>query len=198
MPPLGRRRRHGSETDWGCTFTTKALSLFLLVSFGWGGFVFTRVGGPTGPASGQGAGMASIRSMNLAAPAAQGGYRMQQQSADQASSPKKAEEADRWTWNEVPQDDRFFLVFSTDCSGYQNWQSLAIFFSADEVRQPGTIIRIASGCTEVGARYSCILVNPIGSGGNADNGSSVLTPIDLIHCLMPPLTEPEAGHPGAL
>lgn len=67
-------------------------------------------------------------------------------------------------WNEVEDDPRFFLVFSTDCSKYQNWQSLAIFFSADQVKQPGTIIRIASGCTqaqqdEIQAKYDA-LKNP--------------------------------------
>ena len=39
------------------------------------------------------------------------------------------------------------IVFSTDCSLYQQWQSLLLFHSAYLVKQPGWIVRIASGCT---------------------------------------------------
>lgn len=41
---------------------------------------------------------------------------------------------------------RYHLVFSTDCSPYQHWQSYAVFYTAMKVRQPGHITRIASGC----------------------------------------------------
>jgi hypothetical protein len=54
--------------------------------------------------------------------------------------------------NEVDDTDRsekqFHIVFSTDCSQYQQWQSFAVFHSAWNVNQPGTVTRIVSGCTE--------------------------------------------------
>jgi hypothetical protein len=40
------------------------------------------------------------------------------------------------------------VVFSTDCSFFQDWQTLLIFHSAIEVGQTGGITRIASGCDE--------------------------------------------------
>ncbi|KAL7431266.1 hypothetical protein ACHAXM_003999 [Skeletonema potamos] len=43
---------------------------------------------------------------------------------------------------------KMYVIFSTDCSPYQQWQSYLFFFSAFRVRQPGIITRIASGCTE--------------------------------------------------
>lgn len=42
----------------------------------------------------------------------------------------------------------YHIVFSTDCSGYQKWQSYLLFYSAFKVDQPGTVTRIASGCSE--------------------------------------------------
>jgi hypothetical protein len=45
-------------------------------------------------------------------------------------------------------EPNYHIVFSTDCSGYQKWQSYLLFYSAYKVQQPGTITRIASGCTE--------------------------------------------------
>lgn len=41
----------------------------------------------------------------------------------------------------------FHIVFSTDCSGYQHWQGILLYYSARRIRQPGVITRIASGCT---------------------------------------------------
>lgn len=41
------------------------------------------------------------------------------------------------------------IVFSTDCSFYQDWQTLLVFHSASVIKQPGTITRIASGCDAV-------------------------------------------------
>ena len=41
---------------------------------------------------------------------------------------------------------RYHLIFSTDCSPYQHWQSYLVYFSAMMVRQPGHVTRIASGC----------------------------------------------------
>jgi len=43
---------------------------------------------------------------------------------------------------------RYHLIFSTDCSPYQHWQSYLVYFSAMKVRQPGRVTRIASGCED--------------------------------------------------
>lgn len=43
---------------------------------------------------------------------------------------------------------RLHIVFSTDCSSYQDWQSYLLFHSAMKVKQPGKVTRIASGCTD--------------------------------------------------
>jgi len=40
------------------------------------------------------------------------------------------------------------VVFSTDCSFFQDWQSLLVFHTAVNVKQKGRITRIASGCDE--------------------------------------------------
>lgn len=42
---------------------------------------------------------------------------------------------------------RYHLIFSTDCSPYQHWQSFLVYYTAMKVRQPGTVTRIASGCS---------------------------------------------------
>lgn len=39
------------------------------------------------------------------------------------------------------------IVFSTDCSYFQDWQTLLVFNSAVAIKQPGIITRIASGCS---------------------------------------------------
>jgi hypothetical protein len=44
--------------------------------------------------------------------------------------------------------DDIHIIFSTDCSGYQNWQSFLLFHSAMNVGQPGRMTRLASGCTD--------------------------------------------------
>jgi hypothetical protein len=41
------------------------------------------------------------------------------------------------------------IVFSTDCSFFQDWQTLLVFHSAMTIKQPGKITRIASGCDEM-------------------------------------------------
>ena len=48
---------------------------------------------------------------------------------------------------------QFHIVFSTDCSPYQDWQSLLVFYSAYNVGQKGAITRIASGCDEAKQLY---------------------------------------------
>eukprot|EP00956_Cyclotella_meneghiniana_P035753 scaffold117918_cov54-Cyclotella_meneghiniana.AAC.1 len=40
-----------------------------------------------------------------------------------------------------------YTTFSTACSASQNWQSFMFFYFAAKVRQPGYVVRIASGCT---------------------------------------------------
>jgi len=44
--------------------------------------------------------------------------------------------------------DQMHIVFSTDCSFFQDWQTLVVFHSAIHAKQPGDITRIASGCSE--------------------------------------------------
>lgn len=44
-------------------------------------------------------------------------------------------------------DDLLHIIFSTDCSFFQDWQSLLLFHSALKVKQRGRVTRIASGCT---------------------------------------------------
>ena len=39
-------------------------------------------------------------------------------------------------------------MFSTDCSTFQHWQSYLLFYTALRARQPGRVVRIASGCTD--------------------------------------------------
>lgn len=43
-------------------------------------------------------------------------------------------------------DPPIYVVFSTDCSTYQDWQTIVLFHSAKQVKQPGVVTRIASGC----------------------------------------------------
>lgn len=51
--------------------------------------------------------------------------------------------------HEDTKDDetKYHVVFSTDCSEYHNWQSYVMFYQAEKIGQPGTITRIASGCS---------------------------------------------------
>lgn len=45
-------------------------------------------------------------------------------------------------------EGRMHIVFSTDCSFFQDWQTLLVFHSAMVIKQEGSVTRIASGCTE--------------------------------------------------
>ncbi|KAJ1444924.1 hypothetical protein M885DRAFT_551527 [Pelagophyceae sp. CCMP2097] len=59
---------------------------------------------------------------------------------------------------------RVHVVFSTDCSPYQDWQTEVVFHSAQLVGQRGPITRIASGCEEarqqhLRQRYSLLYPN---------------------------------------
>lgn len=40
------------------------------------------------------------------------------------------------------------VIFSTDCSGYQHWQSIALWYSSRQAGQRGAVTRIASGCDD--------------------------------------------------
>lgn len=40
------------------------------------------------------------------------------------------------------------LAFSTDCSGYQHWQGISLYYSARRAGHIGPVTRIASGCSE--------------------------------------------------
>lgn len=56
------------------------------------------------------------------------------------------------------EEAEFHIAFSTDCTFFQDWQTLLIFHSAVEIKQQGRITRIASGCddakkTELAALY---------------------------------------------
>lgn len=52
----------------------------------------------------------------------------------------------------LPKEDKspppIHIVFSTDCSFFQDWQTIIVFYSAVQVRQQGEITRIASGCDD--------------------------------------------------
>jgi len=43
-------------------------------------------------------------------------------------------------------DEAIHILFSTDCSAFQDWQALVVFHSAHQVGQRGHVTRIASGC----------------------------------------------------
>ena len=45
------------------------------------------------------------------------------------------------------EEDNYYVVFSTGCSEFQDWQSIGVFSSAEAVGQRGIVLRIASGCT---------------------------------------------------
>ncbi len=45
------------------------------------------------------------------------------------------------------------IIFSTDCSPFQHWQSYLFFHRAYTINQPGYITRIASGCTDEQLQY---------------------------------------------
>ncbi len=46
-----------------------------------------------------------------------------------------------------PPRPSYDVIFSTGCSPSQNWQSYFFFYHALAVHQPGSVTRIASGCT---------------------------------------------------
>lgn len=46
------------------------------------------------------------------------------------------------------EEPELHIVFSTDCTFFQDWQTLLMYHSATVVGQKGSMTRIASGCTE--------------------------------------------------
>lgn len=44
------------------------------------------------------------------------------------------------------------VVFSTSCHDQMHWESFVFFYHAWKVKQPGTVTRIASGCTDEEAK----------------------------------------------
>jgi len=48
----------------------------------------------------------------------------------------------------VWEDSNVHVIFSTDCTPYQDWQTLVVFHSALAVGQKGLVTRIASGCDD--------------------------------------------------
>uniref|UniRef100_A0A7S4JYN3 Uncharacterized protein n=2 Tax=Odontella aurita TaxID=265563 RepID=A0A7S4JYN3_9STRA len=57
------------------------------------------------------------------------------------------------------------VVFSTDCSGYQHWQGISLWYSAARVGHKGPVTRIASGCSndqEVAIRDEWKRIDPTG------------------------------------
>lgn len=53
------------------------------------------------------------------------------------------------TLSSADEDSDMHVIFSTDCSGYQDWQTIVLFHSAMAVGQKGPVTRIASGCDEL-------------------------------------------------
>lgn len=51
-------------------------------------------------------------------------------------------------YNSPEHKDDVWIVFSTDCTPYQDWQTLLLFHSAKVVGQKGRVVRIASGCSD--------------------------------------------------
>jgi peptidyl serine alpha-galactosyltransferase len=51
-------------------------------------------------------------------------------------------------WEPKKDGEGFHVVFSTDCTPFQDWQTLLLFHSATVVKQEGPITRIASGCSD--------------------------------------------------
>ena len=49
-------------------------------------------------------------------------------------------------------DPQYFMVFSTSCSPFQDWQAMAFFHFAQKVNQPGIVTRLISGCNDLEAQ----------------------------------------------
>jgi peptidyl serine alpha-galactosyltransferase len=54
---------------------------------------------------------------------------------------------------------QYYMVFSTSCSKFQDWQAMAFFHFAKKVKQPGNVTRLVSGCTAEEAQQLTIIHN---------------------------------------
>lgn len=61
---------------------------------------------------------------------------------------QQSEEQQNQHFQDKDDDPKLHIVISTDCSYYMKWQSYVFFYHAMEVKQPGHITQIASGCSE--------------------------------------------------
>eukprot|EP01041_Mallomonas_annulata_P000783 gene783-1510_t len=68
--------------------------------------------------------------------------------AETTSTEETIEVPDKAAAAPAPMEDEVHVIFSTDCTPFQDWQTLTVFHSAMVVGQKGTITRIASGCDE--------------------------------------------------
>lgn len=66
-----------------------------------------------------------------------------QETPKQSSAERDSQKEDKSSTTPEP---GYHVVFSTDCSSFQRWQSYLLFYSAHKVHQPGIVTRIASGC----------------------------------------------------
>jgi hypothetical protein len=48
----------------------------------------------------------------------------------------------------IEEKEDIHVIFSTDCTPFQDWQTIVLFHSARTVGQKGSITRIASGCDD--------------------------------------------------
>ena len=68
-------------------------------------------------------------------------------------------------------DDHAHVVFSTDCSGYQHWQSIASYYSLRRAGHAGRITRVASGCSEIEEDRIRSELRMLGGGRGGGGGS---------------------------
>jgi len=64
------------------------------------------------------------------------------------SEPKEQKATNSHDSLKAKEGHTYHLIFSTDCSDYQDWQSYLLFHSALKIKQPGYVTRIASGCKD--------------------------------------------------
>ena len=77
-------------------------------------------------------------------------------------------------------DHNLHVIFSTDCTDYQNWQSITLFYSTLLVGQQGRVTRIASGCsdteqTDLTSTYSKLFVEHFRTPHSSQPGHGGLT-----------------------
>jgi hypothetical protein len=65
-----------------------------------------------------------------------------------AVEPKPTPVVDNRAHQSTDTDENYHIAFSTDCTFFQDWQTLLIFHSAVMIKQKGRVTRIASGCDD--------------------------------------------------